>query len=294
MADKINLMIAGFQKAGTTSIKNYLSQHSKILGHPQKEMTFFSLTNEYERGFDRAHARYYKKANFTEFEYVLAKHATLIQKRENIIRLRDYNPDCKLILCLRDPVARAFSSFLMEKTNSYTRIGSFYDNVTEAIERFSHNLHSWKFGLFVQLGIYVDFIEELMQFFKREQIFILFLEPIKERPKQEIESLLSWLGLEYESSIDISKPHNAYQAPRAESVGKLISLLMAEGNGLKEVIRRIVPSHLQSEFGESIRSINRVDKVPPQMDERAKEILTKFYAPYNMRLKLLLGRELPF
>lgn len=41
MPGKIDLFIAGAQKSGTTSLKNYLSEHPQIFGHIQAEFTFF-------------------------------------------------------------------------------------------------------------------------------------------------------------------------------------------------------------------------------------------------------------
>ncbi|MFN9173847.1 MAG: hypothetical protein ACK58N_04855, partial [Synechocystis sp.] len=47
-----NFMIIGAQKAGTTALNKYLSQHPQIFMCPLKEPQFFSTDVIYERGLD--------------------------------------------------------------------------------------------------------------------------------------------------------------------------------------------------------------------------------------------------
>ncbi|MDE0685767.1 MAG: hypothetical protein OXI63_22795, partial [Candidatus Poribacteria bacterium] len=56
---KIQLMIVGAQKAGTSSLLRYLAQHPDIHTHAQPEMTFFLQDREYSRGYQWASAKYF-------------------------------------------------------------------------------------------------------------------------------------------------------------------------------------------------------------------------------------------
>ena len=50
---KIDVMIVGAEKSGTTSLKNYLNEHPDVFGHSATEFTFFhTKKNEYNLGFD--------------------------------------------------------------------------------------------------------------------------------------------------------------------------------------------------------------------------------------------------
>lgn len=55
----INVMIAGAQKSGTTSLADYLAQHSQITTHKQLEMTFFVNDEEYQRGYQSIFNNYF-------------------------------------------------------------------------------------------------------------------------------------------------------------------------------------------------------------------------------------------
>ena len=39
--NKIDIMIVGAQKAGTTSLLRYLGEHPECVAHPQKEFAYF-------------------------------------------------------------------------------------------------------------------------------------------------------------------------------------------------------------------------------------------------------------
>ncbi len=47
---KINFLIVGTQKGGTTSLRYYLSAHPEIYIHPTKECKFFIIEEYYKKG----------------------------------------------------------------------------------------------------------------------------------------------------------------------------------------------------------------------------------------------------
>lgn len=130
---KVDIAIVGFQKAGTTSIQRYLAQQESIYSHHQKEMTYFFDDEEFEKGWDTACKRYFYNYSENSNKRVLIKHATLIRHEKSIKRLYEHNPDAKIIVCLRDPVQRAYSSYLMEKANG-NQSQAFSEVVKEAFE----------------------------------------------------------------------------------------------------------------------------------------------------------------
>ena len=53
---KIDVMIVGAEKSGTTSLKNYLNEHPDVFGHSATEFTFFhSKKNELNTGYQEEH-----------------------------------------------------------------------------------------------------------------------------------------------------------------------------------------------------------------------------------------------
>jgi len=106
---RIDFLIAGVQKAGTTSFDRYLRQHPEIAMAKRKEVHFFDKSPPtpfaglnhwlYHRQFDwKAQSAGAKLGEATPI-YVWWQGA--------IERIKAYAPDIRLIVSLRDPVERA-------------------------------------------------------------------------------------------------------------------------------------------------------------------------------------------
>src|SRR6185295_13613127 len=111
---KIDLMIVGAQKSGTTSLKNYLGQHPAIITHLQTEFSFFVEEKEYINGMESAFKIYFSDVVPYGSRRIVAKSASMYLNEKSLQRLRRSNPDCQVVILLRNPVERAYSSYLME------------------------------------------------------------------------------------------------------------------------------------------------------------------------------------
>ena len=158
----IEVMIVGAQKAGTTALHNALKAHPSIHTHPQMEMTFFYLDDEYAKGTE--HLRNHYHLEKSENKYVVAKHALLSRSTTGIARLYEHNPKCRILFCMRDPVDRAFLSYLMEKRNG--SISMDFDQVMELA--FKEKKKHWFYNVFVELGCYEKHIERVKEKFPED------------------------------------------------------------------------------------------------------------------------------
>ena len=127
---KINFVIGGTQKGGTSALDSFLRQHPEIcMPESKKELHYFDREENF------AGKPNYKKyhANFKPGPaHRVIGEATPIYMYWNAApqRIRDYNPEMKWILVLRNPVERAFSAWNME-----TKRGAENLPFREAVER---------------------------------------------------------------------------------------------------------------------------------------------------------------
>jgi hypothetical protein len=109
---KLDFAIAGAQKSGTCTLDALFRHHPQLQMATLKETHFF---DDDERDWS---APDYSAldAFFSAQDERLRGEATPITMywRPAVRRLRAYNPDIKLVLILRDPVTRAFSSWRQE------------------------------------------------------------------------------------------------------------------------------------------------------------------------------------
>ena len=152
---KIDLFIVGAQKAGTSSLKNYLSEHPEVSTHLPQEFSYFYDDNEFEKGEEFALGKYYNDK--ADFKVRIAKHAHLYSSEKAIKRLHEHNPDCKIIFILRNPVERTFSSYQMEKL--YNRVDFTFEELVSSLDgSFPLELEPWQRESIVEFGYYEKYL----------------------------------------------------------------------------------------------------------------------------------------
>lgn len=112
--------IVGVQKAGTSTLSRAITGHPQVVRAPRKEATFFnSLTIDWtdppydEHVVPRARPGQLVVGDATP-AYLWWPHA--------LERMRDYNPDTRLVAVLRDPIDRAHSQWRMQRERSTAKV----------------------------------------------------------------------------------------------------------------------------------------------------------------------------
>lgn len=104
-----NLIIPGVQKAATTSLYHYLTQHPEITGGATKEIHFFDIDHKFALG-----TGWYKKQFLRRSRYILDATPSYLYEEHIPVRIRDtLGMEVKFIVLLRDPVSRCFSAWNM-------------------------------------------------------------------------------------------------------------------------------------------------------------------------------------
>ena len=116
---KIDFVIAGTQKGGTTALDHYLRSHPGLCMAARKEVHFF----DEDRHFTAEHRP--RRAGYADYhalfpddrEGKVTGEATPIYMywRDAPPRMREYRSDLRIILVLRNPIERAFSHWNMER-----------------------------------------------------------------------------------------------------------------------------------------------------------------------------------
>lgn len=75
---KIDALIIGAQKAGTTSLKNYLAQHDMIKTHEVIEFPYFKDIEEYRKGYSKSLINIFQKFQKRIFFWQKAQQCIMI------------------------------------------------------------------------------------------------------------------------------------------------------------------------------------------------------------------------
>ncbi len=198
----INVFIAGAQKAGTTSVLKYLGNSPSAIIHPQIEMTYFYVDEEFQRGESTLSERY--KLSGADGKLCIAKHATMTRSGKALKRLKEHNPDCKIIFCTRNPVERAFSSYLMERKAK--SISETFDEVVEiAMEKGTNH---WYYNVIIELGCYQNHINRILKYFPEDQLMVVRLEDLVSDYSNTMGKMNNWIGLQNVAHNLDSKSYN--------------------------------------------------------------------------------------
>ena len=177
-----NFLVGGPPKCASTSLYFYLKQHPTIFMSPVKQTRFLSM--EYEKGTD-----YYVKNFFSGVkDEIVAGEATpgYLVLPYVPARIKEFNPDMKIIFCFRNPAERAFSGWNMRVTNG-TESLSFHDALAENVkqskaivvnsagEQRLSNLDEERHRVYVEAGMFHTNPKNYYPYFNRAQQNKFFL-----------------------------------------------------------------------------------------------------------------------
>ena len=110
-------IIAGVQKGGTTALSAFLSNHSQVSFAAKKEVHFFDRKSNANKKIE-SYLNSFQTWNYTQsiFPPVVGESTPFyIASRFACKRIAQEIPNVKIIILLRNPVARAYSEYLMKK-----------------------------------------------------------------------------------------------------------------------------------------------------------------------------------
>ena len=160
---KIQLMIVGAQKAGTSSLLRYLAQHPDIHTHAQPEMTFFLQAREYTRGYEWAFGKYFTGQNShdeIQDKHLIAKNVMVMHSPEVMQRIYEHNPEIHLVVLLREPVARAYSAYWWARRRGWENIKTYEEALAAEETRLNEGWFKWRQCAYQYNGIYYPACQE--------------------------------------------------------------------------------------------------------------------------------------
>ncbi|HEV2436342.1 MAG TPA: sulfotransferase [Verrucomicrobiae bacterium] len=175
-----HLFIVGAQRSGSTYLYHLLDSHPDVsMAKPVRpEPKFFLSDDLYCRG-----RRFYEETYFTAFSgrtsYLGEKSTSYIESPIAARRIRDFYPDARILMILRDPVQRAWSNYRFSRQHQLETL-----EFEEALAAEPDRLSSGRFNTsvnpyaYARRGHYINYIEAYLTVFMARQLHILILEEI--------------------------------------------------------------------------------------------------------------------
>ena len=191
--ERLDFILAGAQKSGTTALHYFLSKHPHITMGDQQEMHFFDNDALFvsEPDYEELHKRYPLLG-----PSMIAGDCTpsYLYYEPAAERIYKYNPKIKLLILLRNPVDRAFAHWNMQRFRGREPL-DFFNAVREEQTRIAGAPPSEarRFA-YVDRGFYGRQLARLFKFFPREQLKVLKFEDFQKKQAETLANIFSFLG----------------------------------------------------------------------------------------------------
>ncbi|VEN74637.1 conserved hypothetical protein [Candidatus Desulfarcum epimagneticum] len=205
-----DFVIIGAQRSGTTTLYENLISHPDVAPAIRKEVQFFSKNFSNKESWYRSHfplsATRFVKQKALRRQWMTGEASPYyIFHPYTPERFHALNPGARLILILRNPVDRAYSSYWMQRRRGSETL-PFREAIKAEPERMRKGIgklkarpnelsfeHSW--FSYIGRGVYADQLAVWLKYFPRHQILIIRSEDLFEKPDDVFSGIFSFLGL---------------------------------------------------------------------------------------------------
>ncbi len=289
-----NFLVIGAAKSGTTALYHYLKQHPQAYMSPEKETNFFAFEGQEVRfcgpGDEKISESTITTLREYEEQFEAASDEIAIgeaspwylysdRAAENI---RRYASGAKLITVLRNPVDRAFSSYLHVVRDGRERL-TFEEGLLAEEKRIAQGWeyiwHYWR------AGFYAAQVERFLNLFPREQMRFYLYDDLLDDPVGFLKDIYGFLGLNTSFAVETSLKFNSTGVPK----NRLLGRVLLQPNPLKSTAKLFLPQELRYNLGQRINQ--RLLTKPSMSKETGKELLGS-YKDDILSLQGLIGRDL--
>jgi hypothetical protein len=307
----LDFLVIGAQKAGTTSLFEYVRLHPGIHVPSEKEVSYFNLETRVARGWtwylDWVFADAPEDRPWGTFSTFYMDAA---EGREDTVprRIRETVPGAKLIAILRDPVERGISHHRMSVMKRLES-RSLADAMGELLEEEAlaeARLRPTEANSYITRGEYGRVLGNFLELFPREQLLVVFAEDLDRDPQHVLRAIFSFVGVDPEFV-----PPNLGERYRRAGEQRRIGPLDLHGWRQRLARQRRVraawerlPAGVRRAVDRRVRVVSyrvelwnarqRGQATAPEVDPAVLSRLTDHYRPDVERLRELTGVEPPW
>ena len=267
---RVDFMVIGAQKAGTTSLAAQLAAHPQICFCKEKEPGYFHKTEAWAEGLDDYHKLYDPTPGQLCGE-ASTYYTFFPEFRETHKRLHDYNPSLKLIYVMRQPVDRVISHYTHNRVREI-------DIRPPEIAVFSD-------AAYVDRSRYGVQIRPYLELFGPENVMLLVFEEYTADQIAALYRIADFLGIESApfAETDTTPLHQSVGQPylRSEAARAFTK------SELFQKVRGVVPASIRQPIRHRLLS-NKIEE-KPYFSSEVKQALWRLLDDDVHTIEQLLG-----
>jgi hypothetical protein len=269
---KLDFLIIGAQKSGTTSLRSFLEQYEKDIFIVKRELHFWNRDGQYRDGLGiEQYADSFHQAG--EKQITGEKSPSYLPSSSAPERIASHFPQIKLIAILRNPIDRAYSAYWHGR-----RVGAISTSQSFGeVIRSSEASQGKPYGDLITQGLYSRHIGRYLEFFPRAQMHFMEFDQLRQNSDLHLRSTLDFLGVAKNalgSGSKLALPlQNTARTPRFEAFTKWV-----------HQSKRLNPAQKSRLIKKNLKSF----EVPPMLGID-REFLLQRYAQEPSELGSLTG-----
>ncbi|MBP9797450.1 MAG: sulfotransferase domain-containing protein [Chitinophagales bacterium] len=303
-------IVVGANKGGTTSIYHYLKQHKQVYLSPVKEPHFFSkdidvnlfkrefaqnklqdidkyvngeMKEEFHAAFIRDIEQYKKLFSKVQDQKAVGELSTSYLFSEVAAKeIKALIPDCKIIICLRNPFDRAYSHYRM---NLWTGNSNEFDFYKALVEDYDYKPKVWgNAHLYTEIGLYYQQVKRYLDLFGKDNVKIIFTEDMKKNAAQVVKELYEFIGVDSSFVPDTSTRYNEVFTPKYKNITWFLNK-----SGIRPLMKRLSPQVLKNIF---VKVFYKGKGEKGEIPANAKQFMLEKFSEDISKLSVLLNKDL--
>lgn len=266
----------GAQKCASTWVHRILDAHPQVSVSDPKELDFFSCY------FDRGHGWYEQFfAGAGDAAAAGETSPSYFYNDAAVERARAYNPDFKILVCLRDPVERMYSNHLHEVRKGHIAGGDLSFEAAMALN-----------PMYFHQSLYARHLKKWLAAFGAKNVLVLLQEDIAQDPRAEAARVCAFLGVDADFDSEFfDRRANENVVYRNPAIGAVYGAIggAARAVGMGGVIRWAKKTDGVSTIWSAAKE-NLRERTPPMRPETIAALRADL-ADDMSELSALLGRK---
>lgn len=293
-----NFLIVGAAKAGTTSLYYYLKQHPEVYMSPVKEPRFITAQflkfplrgikdDKRENNIIKSFTEYKKLFENINNEKALGEASAdnLYFYEDAIKYIKDYLGNIKIIIILRNPIERTFSSYQM-LVKSIREYLPFEEALKAEDQRKNMNwAYAWHYK---SVSLYYNQVRAYLENFKQVKVYLY--DDLVNDTLGLIKDIFRFLEVDTSFVPDINTKHNVGGIPKNKFVFKIFFVKSRKyRKSIKKILKIFFPEEKVLKFLERLKS-KSLEK--QQMKPETREYLKNLFREDILKLQTIINRDL--
>ena len=294
-----NFLIFGVQKAGTTSIYNYLKQHPQVFMSPVKETNFMEHAPlEFDEAAEPATPQFDAKGRrklLTIHDYkslfegvrdeVAIGEASpnyLFHHERTVQTIQKYVPNTKLIAILRNPVDRAYSDYLMHVREVIGEPKPLAIQLEQKAET-SYTLLK---------GKYYEGIKHFLDVFGSEQVKVFLYDDLSTDSVAFMRDIYNFIGVDRSFDVNTKQRKQMAEVPKFQTINQLLRTENPFRIAARSLLRKVLSEEKRQQLRSRLIAVNSQGKESMPLSAEDRQLLETYYREDVQQLQDLIGQDL--